>query len=149
MINTNIIENNQQSSLLGIIYTTNSRLTMNHCSVFKNCNNNKGKVFFPSSGSITCINCSMTEDQMKSTYKLVTINTASESFINQYSFLNLDECQGTIDIWKTPKESPKQTPTETPKRTPEQTPKQTIQPTETPEQVNSFNLFNSIGFFDF
>ena len=61
MTNTNIIENNQQSTFLGIIYTTedSANLTMKHCSVYGNCNNGKGTVFYVSSGSITCTDCSL------------------------------------------------------------------------------------------
>ena len=65
MNHTNIIENNQQSLTYGIIYTASlAELTMSHCSVYGNCNNKKGKVFYVSSGVITCNYCSIGLDQV-------------------------------------------------------------------------------------
>ena len=114
MTNTNIIENNPQGSSFGIIYTRNlAILTMKHCSVFGNCNNDIGKVFDADSGSITCDNCSIGSDQKGS---FTTLNTASESFINYYEYLELDECKRGLDSWgtlypimPTPKQTPEQT----------------------------------------
>ena len=126
MTNTNIIENTQESTFLGIITTEGSAiLTMKHCSVFGNCETGSGSIFCTFSGtSITCTDCSMTQDQKNSHYgSFSTINRASESFINYYKYLELDECKAGLDIWSdiypiipTPK------PTNPPKETPEQTP---------------------------
>ena len=95
-----------------------AKLTMTHCSVYVNLPNSN--VFWNTSGSITCDNCSIGSDQKGS------FSTPSATFINQYSFLNLGECQGTIEIWKTPKQTPQETPQETPKQTPQETPEQTV-----------------------
>ena len=98
MTNTNIIENTQESSSKGIIYTWNSaQLTMNHCSIYGNCQLYSGRVFYADTKtSITCIDCSMSEDQI-STGGSVTIYVTSEPFINSYEFLELDECHAGID----------------------------------------------------
>ena len=102
MENTNIIENTQTSCLYGIIdVDENAKLTMNHCSVFGNCNNDKGKVFYVYSGSIRCTDCAIPKDQKDSQYGSVTIETASESFINYYEYLELNDCKTGLDSWGT------------------------------------------------
>ena len=100
---TNIIENKQDSDEYGIIYTEGSaNLTMKHCSVYGNCNNGKGTVFYVSSGSITCIDCSVDGNQKTSTSGTFTFKEdPSEPFLNYYKFLNLDECNAGLDSWGT------------------------------------------------
>ena len=101
MTNTNIIENNQQSTSYGIIYASKSEVTMIHCSVFGNCETGSGSVFSVSSGSITCSNCSFGPNQQTKSEEEGTIDfgTPSEPFINYYEFLELDECKRGLDAW--------------------------------------------------
>ena len=85
---TNVIGNSQNSNSNGIIFAEyGAQLTMNHCSIFGN-DPGSANVFFSddSSCSIKCTDCSMTEDQMNSKSSYVTIDTASESFINYYEY---------------------------------------------------------------
>ena len=94
MENTNIIENTQTGSRYGIIdVDNNAKLTMIHCSVYGN--SPVSQVFYITSGSITCDNCSIGSDQKGS---FSTINTASESFINYYEYLELDNISFKIFI---------------------------------------------------
>ena len=99
---SNIIDNNQESSSYGIIYTeTSTNLTMIHCSVYGNCNSENGTVFYAYSGtSIACTYCSMTEDKKTSKYETVIYNEEPpESFINYYKYLELNECKRGLDEW--------------------------------------------------
>ena len=91
---TNVIENMQDSVDRGIIYVEGyAQLTMKDCNVYKNCLIGNGHVFHVSSGSITCVNCSMTEDQMNNTSENVTmLQIPSELFFNSYSFYDLKNC---------------------------------------------------------
>ena len=93
---TNIIENSQNGSFSGIIQNGNSvQLIMNHCAVFAN-SAPKAYIFY---GTFQCIECTIPKDQRKS-YNSIDYGITKESFINQYSYLSLDECQATFEIWE-------------------------------------------------
>ena len=122
MNNTNIIENAQQIDWWGIIRAEDSAtLTMNNCSLYGNCNNGKGDVFCTkdSGSSIICSYCSFGPNQ-QTTYDKgpIDFGTTSESFINYYEFLDLNECKAGLDEWSNikpviPTPKPSQTPEET------------------------------------
>ena len=95
---SNIIENNHPAKNHGIIETTETSLTMIHCSIFDNCLT-EGLVFYAVNGPIICSECSISENQSKSTLGPVEINLTSKFFINEYSFLELDECKRALKIW--------------------------------------------------
>ena len=118
---TNIIQNEQTSSGAGIINAYSATISMTHCSIFGN-KPGDGVVFY---GSITGTQCSTTSDQMNSNSGSLNLGTTSESFINYYEYLELDECRRGLDAWSdipilTPSkpQSPKETPEQTPRLTP-------------------------------
>ena len=96
--NTNIIENEQQTttSSNGIIHANYASISMTQCSIFGN-KPGSGVVLF---GTITCINCSVTNDQETYTTGSVTFTEKpSKLVINYYEFLNLEECKPGLDEW--------------------------------------------------
>ena len=85
---SNVIENSHPASNCGILETTVTSLEMIHCSIFGNCLTESGKVFYANSGtSITCRDCSISDDQKTKSIGSVTFtDEASESFINYYEY---------------------------------------------------------------
>ena len=119
---TNIIENNQESSNYAIICVNSYfHLTMIHCSVFGNCETGIGNVFYAYQGTLTCQNCSIPTDQtnkVKATISAISWGKTSDLFINYYKYFETDECKAGIDIWSditpvTPTPEPPQTPKQT------------------------------------
>ena len=92
MTSTNIIKNSQENPKSGLIYTTTyAKLIMTSCNVIGNSENQKGTVFYPITGSISCMNCFIPQDQQ--TYVgTVTFGTIETMIMNIYDFLLLKNC---------------------------------------------------------
>ena len=102
MNNTNIIENNQQSSDYGTIYVYSSTLVMRHCNVYRNRKKGAGNVFTTNDGNITCYDCYIPNDQKEqsSSESVKFTEESSKSIINSYSFFVLDSCKVEMNCFE-------------------------------------------------
>ena len=94
---TNIIENIQHTANHGTITSLHEALlTIFHCSIFGNSPNKLGAVFFSQSdgSSIACNDCCVDNNQTKAG-KVKFIDKPLSSFINNYQYLERDDCKAT------------------------------------------------------
>ena len=97
---SNIIENKQEGSGQGIIFTeSGASISMYHCSIFDNCQNKKGNVFYDSGQGIICYDCAIPLDQKVFQNDVDFIDEPKSLFINYYAFINLDECKAAPESW--------------------------------------------------